>query len=63
MKGCSFVVAGREAEGSKFLQLQDIDMPEEVRGLFLPLSEAQFRMDISSSAIRRSGEWAPQKLE
>jgi hypothetical protein len=46
-----FVVAGRVSE-SKFLTLADVDMPASLRDLFLPVTEAEFRVDVSSTSIR-----------
>ena len=52
MRQCGFAVAGREVDGGKFLMLGDIDLPEEVEGLFWEIHEQDFRADISSTAIR-----------
>lgn len=52
--GCDFVVVGRVGPNNTFLTLEDMkdDIPEGFRGLFLGLSEADFRLDISSTEIR-----------
>jgi nicotinamide mononucleotide (NMN) deamidase PncC len=57
---CRFVVAGRldEATG-KFVNFESVKECEAVgvdAGLFQTLTEAEFRMDISSSALRAKGQ-------
>jgi nicotinic acid mononucleotide adenylyltransferase len=47
--GCHFLVAGR-LRGHHFLTLQDLDLPAGYRELFEEIPD--FRMDISSTAIR-----------
>ncbi|KAK9676242.1 hypothetical protein RND81_11G063800 [Saponaria officinalis] len=49
--GCVFVVGGRNVEGV-FKVLEDIDIPEVLKDLFIPIPAARFRMDISSTEIR-----------
>ncbi|KAL9246255.1 hypothetical protein vseg_019813 [Gypsophila vaccaria] len=57
--GCVFVVGGRDVEGM-FKVLEDIDIPEVLKDLFIPIPAARFRMDISSTEIRRKlGKKAP----
>jgi hypothetical protein len=56
--GCGFVVAGR-VHGGKFLGLKDIDIPDVLRHIgvdFSGIAEESFRMDISSTEIRRQTE-------
>ncbi len=55
--GCSFLVAGRLAEG-RFRTLADLALPPDCADLFIPIPEALFRADISSTELRaraRSG--------
>lgn len=49
--GCSFLVASRLVNGT-FLSLRDIIVPQGFSNLFIDLSEKDFRLDISSAAIR-----------
>ncbi|KAE8730282.1 putative inactive leucine-rich repeat receptor-like protein kinase [Hibiscus syriacus] len=50
--GCIFV-AGRNVDGS-FKVLEDFDVPEVLRDMFVPISTEMFRMDKSSTEIRKS---------
>lgn len=53
--GCTFLVGGRNVDGA-FKVLDDIDVPEELKDMFVSIPAEQFCMDISSSEIRkRSG--------
>ncbi|GLJ07051.1 hypothetical protein SUGI_0056560 [Cryptomeria japonica] len=49
--GCNFLVAGRNV-GSTFKVLADFDIPVQLEGMFSPIPETLFRMDISSTEIR-----------
>ncbi|RZB89337.1 hypothetical protein D0Y65_028268 [Glycine soja] len=49
--GCTFLVGGRNVDGA-FKVLDDIDVPEELKGMFVSIQAEQFRMDISSTEIR-----------
>ncbi|KAL5553072.1 hypothetical protein UlMin_040473 [Ulmus minor] len=49
--GCTFLVAGRNVDGS-FKVLDDFEIPEELRDMFIPIPADKFRMDISSTEIR-----------
>jgi len=49
--GCRFLVAGRVNDG-QFITLSDIDIPQAYQSLFEDIPEDEFRMDISSTAIR-----------
>ncbi|KAF5450934.1 hypothetical protein F2P56_031243 [Juglans regia] len=51
--GCTFLVGGRNVDGT-FKVLEDLDIPEELRDMFISIPEERFRMDISSSEIRKS---------
>ncbi|KAL6969887.1 hypothetical protein U1Q18_029601 [Sarracenia purpurea var. burkii] len=50
---CVFLVGGRNVNGV-FKVLEDFDIPEELRDMFIPIPEETFRMDISSTEIRKS---------
>lgn len=50
--GCRFLVAGRRTKGG-FLTLSNIEVPKLHRDLFDSLSETDFRLDVSSSELRR----------
>ncbi|KAI8475142.1 MAG: hypothetical protein J3K34DRAFT_456412 [Monoraphidium minutum] len=55
--GCSLLVAGRQdAATGRFLQLSDIQIPSGLGGLLAPIPEAAFRMDLSSTELRRAGQ-------
>jgi hypothetical protein len=49
---CRFLVAGRVA-GSQFVTLEDCGVPAEFADLFDGLTEAEFRIDRSSTELRR----------
>ena len=49
--GCSFLVAGRAANG-RFQTLADVAVPHGFDDLLEPIPESKFRIDKSSSAIR-----------
>ncbi|KAG2439524.1 hypothetical protein HXX76_004877 [Chlamydomonas incerta] len=53
--GCSFVVAGRrDGASGRFLTLSDVAVPAQMADLFpLGLSEAAFRVDLSSTELRQ----------
>ncbi|UCH27791.1 MAG: hypothetical protein JSV66_09175 [Trueperaceae bacterium] len=50
--GVSFLVAGRQ-QGGRYVSLDDIGVPEAFKDLFEALSEEDFRLDVSSTEIRR----------
>ncbi|KAJ9163315.1 hypothetical protein P3X46_022996 [Hevea brasiliensis] len=53
--GCTFLVGGRNVDGV-FKVLEDFDIPEVLKDMFVSIPAEQFRMDISSTEIRkRSG--------
>ncbi|CAI9779096.1 unnamed protein product [Fraxinus pennsylvanica] len=51
--GCVFLVGGRNVDGV-FKVLEDFDIPEELKDMFISIPVERFRMDISSSEIRKS---------
>ncbi|GLT58192.1 hypothetical protein SLA2020_311060 [Shorea laevis] len=53
--GCTFLVGGRNVDGV-FKVLEDFDIPEVLRDMFVSIPADKFRIDISSTEIRkRSG--------
>ncbi|CAO2198025.1 unnamed protein product [Urochloa humidicola] len=50
--GTTFLVGGRMIDGV-FKALDDLDIPEELSGMFISIPEEKFRMDISSTEIRK----------
>ena len=62
-RGCSVLVAGRQAQvkgrgtdtGGAFQTLADIlpDVPASVAGMFEALPETEFRVDVSSTEVRK----------
>ncbi|XP_039848583.1 uncharacterized protein LOC120707681 isoform X2 [Panicum virgatum] len=50
--GTTFLVGGRKIEGV-FKVLEDLDIPKELRDMFISIPEEKFRMDISSTEIRK----------
>jgi hypothetical protein len=57
--GCRFLVAGRAEQGT-FRTLDDVALPPDYAGLFQGLAEADFRVDISSTALREQSAKAPE---
>jgi nicotinamide mononucleotide (NMN) deamidase PncC len=51
-RGCRFLVAGRKNDG-RFATLAGASLPAEFAGLFRELPETEFRVDISSTELRR----------
>ncbi|XVE92609.1 hypothetical protein REPUB_Repub01dG0112900 [Reevesia pubescens] len=51
--GCTFIVAGRNVDGA-FKVLEDFEIPEVLRDMFVSIPAEKFSMDISSSQIRKS---------
>jgi hypothetical protein len=49
---CRFLTAGRVNAEGLFLGLEDLAVPAEYRDLFIPIPEAVFRLDVSSTRIR-----------
>ncbi|KAL5721949.1 hypothetical protein ACHQM5_005527 [Ranunculus cassubicifolius] len=50
--GCTFLVGGRNVDGV-FKVLEDLEIPAELRDLFISIPEERFRIDLSSTEIRR----------
>ncbi|CAI0453867.1 unnamed protein product [Linum tenue] len=59
-RGCTFLVGGRSTDGVFKLSLfttkvlGDLEIPEELKDMFVPIPAEMFRMDISSTEIRKS---------
>lgn len=51
--GCRFLVAGRVDTEGCFLGLEDLAIPEAVGDLFQAIPASRFRLDISSTTLRR----------
>ena len=63
--GTKFIVAGRLVDGKWETPEEDWRLvPKGFQSLFLRLSERDFRMDVSSTELRKSGrnlkEWRPK---
>ncbi|KAG9450523.1 hypothetical protein H6P81_010488 [Aristolochia fimbriata] len=56
--GSTFLVGGRNVDGI-FKVLEDLDIPQEIRDMFISIPEDKFRMDISSTEIRK--RWSSSK--
>lgn len=56
--GCRFLVAGRLVDG-RFHTLGDIPIPPAYRDLFEGIPADRFRLDLSSTALRRAGDRVP----
>jgi len=54
-RGCRFLVAGRADASGRFLALDALAVPAALRGLFDAIPEADFRCDMSSTALRQGG--------
>lgn len=53
-RGSRFAVGGRTDGGGAFRSLSDVDIPDGFRPMFTEIPEADFRRDVSSTAIRES---------
>lgn len=52
-RGCRFLVFGRNL-GPGFVELHQLDLPEPLRSICQPVSADEFRVDVSSTEIRRA---------
>jgi len=50
-RGCRFLTAGRVEDGA-WHALPDLRLPHDIADLFEPISESEFRVDISSTELR-----------
>jgi hypothetical protein len=55
-RGCRFLVFGRNL-GTGFVTLRDLDLPPKLASLCSEVPPDKFREDISSTSIRRAGQW------
>jgi nicotinamide mononucleotide (NMN) deamidase PncC len=55
-RDCRFLVFGR-ALGSSFIRLSDLDLPDVLRRACLEIPPEKFRDDVSSTALRKEGNW------
>lgn len=55
-RGCRFLVFGRNL-GTGFMSLGDLDLPDTLLALCREIPADRFRVDISSTALRRAGQW------
>ena len=55
-RGCRFLVFGRDT-GAGFHGRADLDLPDRLISLCRDVPASQFRADISSTELRRQGEW------
>lgn len=55
-RGCRFLVFGRDT-GEGFVTLGDLALPESLPSLCREVPADQFREDVSSTEIRKRGEW------
>lgn len=55
-RGCRFLVAGRVDESGAFRDLTDLNIPPSFHNMFLGIPDSQFRKDISSTELRRTGQ-------
>ncbi len=53
-RGTRFAVGGRTDDGGEFRSLSDVNIPDGFRPMFTEIPEADFRRDVSSTALRRS---------
>ncbi|GAB2297011.1 hypothetical protein Dimus_031115 [Dionaea muscipula] len=51
--GCTFLVGGRNVDGV-FLVVDDIEIPDVLKDMFISIPAEKFRVDISSTEIRKS---------
>jgi nicotinamide mononucleotide (NMN) deamidase PncC len=51
-QGCHFLVAGRH-DGNDFITLSEVNIPQFAQNLFEQIPEGHFRLDLSSTQIRR----------
>jgi hypothetical protein len=51
-QGCRFLVAGRVDDSGRFVELDQLAIPEAYRDLFTPIPKSEFHVDLSSSALR-----------
>jgi hypothetical protein len=55
-RGCRFLVFGRNL-GTGFVTFRDLELPPKLSALCSEVPAEKFREDITSTSIRRSGQW------
>jgi nicotinic acid mononucleotide adenylyltransferase len=55
-RGCRFLVAGRVEASGRFLELEQLAIPEAFHDLFTAILETVCRVDLSSTQLRQSAE-------
>ncbi len=55
-RGCRFLVFGRNP-GTGLVRCGDLDLPESLRAICKEIPPEQFREDVSSTSLRRAGQW------
>lgn len=55
-RGCRFLVFGRDL-GMGFVRLADLELPDVLRDICREVPLSEFREDVSSTALRKAGEW------
>jgi nicotinamide mononucleotide (NMN) deamidase PncC len=55
-RGCRFLVFGRNL-GTGFVTFRDLELPPKLSALCTEVPAEKFREDITSTSIRRSGQW------
>lgn len=51
--GVRFVVAGRADSQGEFKGLESMSIPQDLKEMFIPVPESEFRADISSTELRK----------
>ena len=51
--GCDFLVAGR-LQDSQFKTVSDVQIPEKFTSMFTEIPEDKFRIDLSSTELRKN---------
>jgi hypothetical protein len=51
--GCRFLVAGRVDDTGRYVELDQLSIPESFRELFTPIPKAEFHVDLSSTQLRQ----------
>jgi hypothetical protein len=61
--GCRFLVAGRTDPAGEFVELSALSIPEAWRDLFVAIPKDHFRVDVSSTELRRRQPACPPAQE
>ena len=60
-RGCSFLIAGRVDEKGEYRRAVDLTIPDQFSGLFEAIPGDQFRIDISSTSMRKQSSFPGAK--